>query len=158
MGDEAKRLERVEKLLESLRDVQAREFEIVEELQRVVSGERSLSTRAVDVLKVFGAAWAARYGAKWQHGGAKDGALAKRLVKELDDEDISHRIERYLRDATPFYARERHPFSLFCSQVNRFASIGVETLDLTGASLAEDADATQRYVEELRTGVRRGKS
>ena len=160
-GDEAKRLERAGKLIETLREAQARTFEILEELQLVVSGERTVAQRARWLMDTFGALWTERYKSKYHWSGAKDAVSARKLAQEYpSDADLAGRVERYLADRQAFYAKESHPFSLFAMHVNRFA-VAPDVLELEGASApvgclhspacANDSAHTTRIMRELRS-------
>lgn len=160
-GDEGKRLERIAKLLEALREAQAREYEIVEEMILVAAGVPTLSQKAAAVVALFGVKWSKAYGSKYQHGGAKDVEAAKRIAKGLEVDDIEGRMERYLADRAPFLRQERHPFALFVSQSNKYAPLkfGESALMLHVAPIGckhdppceTDLEHTQRVNRELRS-------
>lgn len=159
-GDEAKRLERVGRLVEELGKLQERAAEIVSELALVAAGEPTTAQRAVEALRVFSARWQAAYGTPYQHAGAKDAEAAKRLVKAFCSSDVTERVERYLRDRSTFLVRERHPFAVFVSQVNKYAPmLGVDELTLTSAPVGcrhvpacvSDVAHTERVNRELRS-------
>jgi hypothetical protein len=114
---------KVTKLASDLRTVQAKTYEILEELHAVLGEGPEGGNHAKDLLSVFGRLWAERYGGeKYVFTWAKDGAQAKRLLRALPLDELEARIRRYLASTDPFVASRRHPWAIFCATVNSYAA------------------------------------
>jgi len=129
-GEQAK-LETLGRLCAALAEHQAKCFEIREEMARVLGGQAGIGMTLKRLQAWFDAQWTERYapgsvkGAYvWQW--AKDMALMKRLVKTLPVEEIERRMSAYLKSSEPFFAKNRHTFSLFVGSVNQFAEFSKE--------------------------------
>lgn len=130
-ADEAsKRLERAAKLLETARDLQEKQGQVIDELRKIIAGEAPIGDLTRALSNHYLVIWEARYGSKYQWQGAKDSVAAKRLVQSLGVEDLKSRATRFLKDDDPFYVKARHPFALFASNVNRYIAEKVEPLIL----------------------------
>lgn len=170
MSDDAKattqRLADVGKLVQQLREVQAKEYAITEEIQRILGG----GARQADLLKAaertFDTLWGARYagGATGRYVWAymKDRPQMVRLIKMLGLEEVEARMRRYLASHDPFFAKGRHSFGLFVSTINQHAreAAPADDFELDAGTVVDchhqpvctsDAEHTRRRREELTT-------
>lgn len=115
------------RLLEALRENQAKTYAITEELIEVLAGRVGIGDKLKQLEKTFSALWEARYGSPyvWQY--VKDRPQLKRLLTKLELAGIERRMANYIRDDDQFLVKARHGFGLFVSQVNRYADAGGET-------------------------------
>ena len=158
-------LRKIEKLLDLLRELRQKESEIVEEVGRLAGGEEGIGVKLKRLERWFDAVWTERYAPGspkaayvWQY--AKDVPLLKRLLRSLDVDTIEARMSAYLRDDDPFYRKQRHPFGLFSSNVNRYADAAAHS-DLTLEPPADckhtpacrsDQEHTRRRANEMQGG------
>lgn len=130
MGDEKKLLDRLRRIHERQREIQTTYSEqmgaLSDEVTALLAGDASIGDVLKRVEKHFDTAWAVRYAPGqvgryiWNYG--KDRPQWKRLIKMLGVEELERRVLNYMRDGDDFYVRARHPFALFITNVNRFAS------------------------------------
>lgn len=125
-----KKLDALKPLIEKFRQQQAASYETLEEMMALLGG-----VPIGDLLKrletAFADAWAARYRDTYVWTYVQDRPQMKRLLRHLAPEEIEARMVRYVRSADPFYQKARHPFRLFASNPNQWASERPsETFDL----------------------------
>jgi hypothetical protein len=89
---------------------------VTEALEQPATGPSAV-TRA---LVTFDGHWTAKYGTRYHFTAGKDAAHAKRLIKAVGLEDLERRMRLYFESRDTFHATQKHPFSTFVSQVNRF--------------------------------------
>ena len=170
MADDAKglqrRLERAAKLLDAIRELQAKTYEVTEELQALLKGEAITG----DHLRLLEAAWSIeyerRYGTPYMFEFKRDRPLWKRLVKAVGPDEVHNRIVAYFHETDQYRERARHPFGLFVSQFNSLATLQRPSRpgeDLLGFELmardchhkppcTSDAQHTRRKAEDVRRG------
>lgn len=131
MADKEKEQIRIlTKLLRELRELQAKTYEIGEEMNRILEGKAGIGSQLRELETAFDAAWGMRYagGATGQYvwNRSRDVPMAKRLLKALTLEELTARAVRYVRSEDPFYGRARHPFNLFVQSINTHADSGAD--------------------------------
>lgn len=157
-----RRLERAAKLLDAIRELQAKTYEVTEELQALLKGEAITG----DHLRLLESAWSTeyerRYGTPYMFEFKKDRPHWKRLIKAVGPEEICNRIVAYFHETDQYRERARHPFGLFVSQFNSLATQRVSE-QLAGFELiardchhnppcTSDAQHTRRKAEDVRRG------
>jgi hypothetical protein len=143
MADAEKQtLTKIAKLMERLRELQAQEYELTDEIRRLAGGGAGIGPDLKRAMAAFDASWCARYAPGlvgryiWQ--GVRDVPAVKRLIKAIGVEELETRMARYVVDDDPFYVKARHPFGLFVANVNRFAAPAA-----AGGSRAQRADGAR---------------
>ena len=91
----------------------------IEELRRQLSGD---VMTPYELASAFSEEWA-----KWYRGDnytptPRDMREAKTLVTKYSAGDLRTRLVRYLENRDGFYLGQRHPLSLFATQINRFGA------------------------------------
>lgn len=122
-SDDKKKVDRVTRLLETLRELQAKQYEVTEEIRKILAGDAAIGDLMRQASDAWLRIWSGRYRSKYAWDGAKDSAAAKRLVATFDLEDLAARMQAFVEDNDPFYAHARHPFALFARNVNRYVPI-----------------------------------
>lgn len=162
--DNAKRLARLGKLMETLRELQAKTYEVAEEMNKILHGEAAMGDVLKQVEKAFSEEWKARYGTPyvWQY--VKDRPHWKRLLKNAGSDEVLQRIATYFADGDDYIRRARHPFGLFVSKFNTLARQADEsTLELSAPVLSDcrhqppcisDQEHTRRKQQDVRAGAR----
>lgn len=155
---------KVAKLLEMANEKHQQIGELLTEARGLLEGAPGIGDKLKAVERGFDAAWCSRYakGATGRYVWAymKDRPQIKRLLRTLTADDIISRAQRYIVDDDDFYARARHNFGLFVTNINRFAAAG-ESPDLALEAPApagckhvpackSDAEHTTRRNRELR--------
>ena len=155
-----RRIERAGKLVDALREVQAKTFAIAEELQSLLQGEAITG----DHLKMLEGIWSdeyeRRYGSKYMFDYKKDRPHWKRLLKAVGPEELVRRIAAYFHEADAYTQKAKHPFGLFLSRFNSLAEERSTSLPLTSLVVdchheprcTSDAQHTQRRMEAVRHG------
>lgn len=117
-----KTLERLGRLFVALRENQAKEYELLEEMQALLNGHAGVGDTLKQLYAAFDVAWCARYSPGEQNRYvwvyARDTPGLKRLLKSLPVEEIERRMLAYLRNDDPYYVRARHPFPVFLASIN----------------------------------------
>lgn len=125
ISEDVKMIATLKSLTAKLREVQAQEYELTEEIQRILGGEPGLSSKLKQLESHFDRLWCERY-AKGQHGRyvwayVRDRPQLKRMLKSLEVEDIEQRMVNYLRNEDAYYLRSRHSFGIFVATINSHA-------------------------------------
>lgn len=156
------RLARIGKLVEVLRDLQAKTYEVTEEMQRLLAGEAGIGDRLKQVETAWRAAWSSRYHGDYVFTFAKDRPQIKRLLKTFTAEDLQVRMLNYIRNDDRYFVERRHPFGLFVSTINQHAPAGDPDFGLEAADefrpigckheppCRNDQQHTQKRMSELR--------
>lgn len=137
---------RLKNLYEALRETQAKQYEITEEIGRVLNGEKGIG----DIMKALrvdlSTIWEVRYHSPyvWQ---AKDSTPVKKLLKDLQSDEIKARWQTYVKNNETYYVQARHGFALFASQINRFAGLS----EPVGFELEVDAPADCKHSPRCKT-------
>lgn len=167
MADDAKglqrRLERAAKMIVVLRELQAKTYEVAEELQALLNGEAITGDHLRIVEGLFESEYERIYGTRygWQH--AKDRPHLKRLIKLVGPEEMGRRIMAYFHEHDAWREQKRHTFGIFVTQFNQLAQARAgEPFELSPELMARDchhhppctSDAmhTRRKAEDLRRG------
>jgi hypothetical protein len=122
---EKKTLEKLKRLYDTLRELQAKSSDVTEEIGRLLNGEAGIGDGLKGLEQALSATWAARHKTPyiWQY--VKDRPNLKRLWKLLGGPaPITARWLNYVRDDDPYLVKARHPFALFVANVNRYADSG----------------------------------
>ena len=155
-----KTLEKLKRLYEALRELQAKTYELTEEFGRLLNGEAGIGAVLRELEEALSAIWEARHKTPyvWQY--QRDRPNLKRLLKLLGGpEPIKARWLNYVRDDDAYLVKARHPFALFVANVNRYADAGAPTeleLDALPADCAHrppcatDQEHTRRRSAEMR--------
>jgi hypothetical protein len=114
---------RLRKLYEAASEHHSKTGEILVELGKALNGEKGIGHILKELQRDLSAIWAVRYHADYVWNFKLDTPPMKRLIKTLKPDDIRARWQTYLNSGDPYYAQARHGFSLFASQVNRFAGL-----------------------------------
>lgn len=126
MADEEKALRAtLVKLVAELRAVQARSYELTEEIDRLLGGGAGVAALLKDVETAFAKAWAWRYAngsdVPYIWTPTRDKPQIKRLLRSLTVEELERRIWVYIKSEEPFYVNARHNFGLFVASINSHA-------------------------------------
>lgn len=135
--DESRKIARATKLVETLRELQAKTYEVTEELRKVLAGDVAIGDQLKAIEAAYSLCWQSVYGVPYVWDFAKDRAITKRLLRTLTADDVIARIPTYMGSSEAFYARARHPWGLFASGINRWA------VERAPEDLALDAEAVQ---------------
>lgn len=153
--------EKLQKLLDQLRAQHSRMGDQLDAFEAMLLETHTPGQAAKQWLLAFGEAWAQRYRgekfivASWP----KDMAIAKRLLAQLEHEELLARARGYLADPDPFYVRAKHPIGLFATNVNRYAKAAAHEEDFLQApaigcthrpQCKSDVQHTRRVSQELR--------
>lgn len=149
---------RLVKLLEALREHQAKTYAITEELLELANGGQGVGDKLKQLEATFELLWSARYpGGRYLWAYVKDRPLEKQLLAAMPLAEIERRAGDYIRDDDPYLVKQRHPFALFRSQVNRYATVGdmlelgLPAIDCKHAPrCASDQEHTRKRMSELR--------
>ncbi len=115
---------KLQQALEALHAADDRLWKAIAEFEDLLSESQTPGQAAKAWLGEYGRAWTFRYRgekfivANW----AKDMAIAKRLLAQLDAAELLARAKRFLADTDPFYVKARHPLGLFATNVNRYGT------------------------------------
>jgi hypothetical protein len=150
-------IEKLKKLYEALRENEAKSYELLEEIGRVLGGEPGIGALLKEAEAAFAAAWSTRYPGRYIWRYTQDRPNIKRLLKALGLEEFSARAKHYIADPDPYYLKARHSFALFVASINSHAVIGADALELTPASdckhtprCQSQAVCTRRSAADLR--------
>lgn len=139
---------KIGKLLEVVREEHGKIGLLLAELEAELAGKPTIGMRMRQIREFYSELWSSRYrdGYAWS---AKDMAALKRLVQQLEVEDLERRAVRYVKSADQFYAERRHDFALFGSTISQH----VAPADLAddGFELGESAPADCRHVPICRS-------
>ena len=162
-------LERLRKLHELQTELHRKYIDdmgaIAREVETLMGGGLGIADVLKRLEKHYDATWCVRYAPGqtgryvWNYG--KDRAQWKRLISLLGVEELELRVVNYLRDGDDYYVKSRHPFALFITNVNRFASSSTSTpaLELEAPVVADckhkppcksDQEHTRRRVDEMK--------
>lgn len=119
---EDNRRARAEKLLEVAIEHHAKAFDCIQEARKILNGESTIGDGLKVVEKLWGEEFNRRYASNyvWQY--AKDRAQWKRLLKSSTVDVVQARVLAYFNDQDPYLTRARHPFGLFVSRFNTYAT------------------------------------
>lgn len=98
-----------------------------------------------ELMKIFTSQWQAEYGQPY-YPENRDWKLAKGIAAILPAADVSRYVANYLRDQSKFYRERMHAFVSFSANINSFGGAAART----PTSRVPDADATSRYLADLR--------
>ena len=148
-------MEALGKLFNRLMAHQAEQYELLEEIQKLMSGEESPNQLAKRALLTFNTLWQQEYRAKRVTAWAKETGQMRRLLKAITIEDLENRMRVFMRDYTAFVSQNKHALGLFVSAVNQYGR--AETRDVFGPMgcahvppCRDDAAHTARKMHELR--------
>lgn len=139
------------------------------EVDAILGGKPTIGLLLKRLYEAFDAAWCVRYapGGKNQYrwNFVHDTPQLKKLLKQFGVEELELRMIAYVKDGEAFYAKERHPFSLFVRNINRFIGEGRDAAEIelsTGLELCiregkhqppckSDQEHTKKRAQEMRT-------
>ncbi len=136
-----KQLARATRLYEQAWEFHQKAHVCLEEMGKVLRGERSRTDAIAALLESFAVNWAARYRSKYDFGNKQKVLAARSSLNRLlsnghTEADLQARLVRFIKDDDEFLRRPgvRHGFELFVSRVNTYVGEGaaVEDLELTG--------------------------
>lgn len=119
---EKKTLGTIGKLYAKLRELQAAEYEITEEIGKLLAGGPGTAAMLKRLEGTFERAWEVRYKGRYLWAYAKDRPQLKRLLARFEAAEIESRMQTYISDGDEFYVKTRHSFGLFVISFNRLAS------------------------------------
>jgi len=130
MAEDKALREKLAKLVASLREHQAKCYEITEEIDHLLGGGVGVGELLRRLELHWGQVWCGRYqlgGTLMKGGGyvwnyAKDRPQMKRLLRMLEVEEIERRMNRYLQNNDAFFTKGRHSFGMFVATVNQHAA------------------------------------
>lgn len=116
-------LTKVQRLMVLLQEIREKEQAVLEEIDTILSGGVGIGTLMNQASKAWLAAWAVRYRGEyaWKH--ERDRPQIKRLVKSLGVEELTKRMNNYIRNSDPFFLQARHSFAAFVASINQHADI-----------------------------------
>jgi len=149
-------LEKVKKLYEALRENQAKGYELLEEIGRVLGGEPGIGALLKEAERAFETGWRSRYpgGYIWRY--TSDRPQMKRLLKVLTVEEIAARSVRFITNDDPFFVKGRHSFGMFVATINQHTAAADfnQVLPPTDCKhrphCKTEADCTRRGAADLR--------
>ena len=138
MADDHKaRIGKIQKLMDTLVDLRGKEQAVLDEIAELAGGGDGIGAKLKTFETGWQVAWSGRYeGATYAFQYASDRPQEKRLLKLFGMEELLARAARYITDDDPFYVRNRHPFRLFVSAVNKYAA----ERPGNGTAASEDAE------------------
>ena len=117
------RLKKIEGLLGVLMERHQQCAALIEEITELLGGGAGIAAQMKEFEGAFEHAWTQRYhGQRYLWRYVKDRPQTKRLLKTLGLDELTLRAARYIANEDPFLTRERHPFGLFVSGINRYAA------------------------------------
>ena len=153
-------LKKIEGLLGLLVERHQQCAALIEEIVDLLGGGAGMAALLKDFEHAFTDVWSTRYRGQtylWRY--VKDRPQIKRLLKTLGLNELTLRAARYIANEDPFLIRERHPFGLFVSGINRYAaeSLG-QVFDLASPVFgcthtprcASDVEHTKKRSAEMR--------
>ena len=155
-------LKKVEGLLAVLVERQQQCTALIEEIAELLGGGAGIAAQMKEFEGAFEHAWTQRYhGQRYLWRYVKDRPQIKRLLKTLGLEELTLRAARYIANEDPFLVRERHPFGLFVSGINRYAEESDHGFDLASPAVGcshtprciNDVEHTRKRATEMRTGL-----
>jgi hypothetical protein len=150
----ARQLEHLIEKIEALRDE-------AKGILNGLTGEHPIKS----VLAFFDTHWQQQYTrhasppVPYEFNKAIDPAHVKRLLKTLDETTLKKRIVNYFSDREPFLAKNKHPFNLFVSRINAYATTNAATRPVEQPTIdicahaprcTNDAQHTRKRMAELR--------
>lgn len=128
-------------------------------LEQLASSQPTAGQVTKALFEFWHARWGTAYRESYQFAHGRDAGQFKRLLKTLSQEELQKRMARYISDDDPFLSKQRHPLSLFFSQINRWGGTEGEATWLVPVgckhqpACANDVEHTRRMMAEKR-GVR----
>ena len=116
--DDARKIARAAKLVETLRELQAKTYEVTEELRKVLAGDVAIGDLLKEIEAEFSRHWEGIYHVPYVWSYADDRVHTKRLLRVLTPADIIARMPAYLGCSDPYYTTAKHPWALFASPRN----------------------------------------
>ena len=111
-------LKKIGVLIDTLRDLQAKTYDVTEEIQRLLAGDAGIGAKLKQVEQAWQLAWSSRYHADYVPNYTQDRAHIKRLLKTFTVAELQDRMIVYIKSQDPFYVSRRHPFAVFVASVN----------------------------------------
>lgn len=153
------RIEKLAKLVTAATELTDHMNAVLAECREIIGGGAGIAAKLQQVERAWKDAWSARYHGEYVFNYARDRAQLKRLLRTFSVEELQARMVRYLQSDEIAVCRERHPFTWFCSSVNRYAPES-STTDLTLAApvadckhmprCTSDQQHTERKMRDLR--------
>jgi hypothetical protein len=153
-GANETKLKQLSKLQELERDLLEKLRAVHDERAIILAGGPTMAARLRQTEAAWRVAWAARYAGTWIPNRTLDMPAMKRLLRTFTPADLQPRMKAYLEDE--FYVPRRHPFSIFASEINRWAPEGADEPTSAPADCKHappcrsDAEHTQRRRAERR--------
>ena len=152
-------LKKIEGLLGLLVERHQQCAALIEEIVDLLGGGAGMAALLKDFEHAFTDVWSTRYRGQtylWRY--VKDRPQIKRLLKTLGLNELTLRAARYVANEDPFLVRERHPFGLFVSGINRYAAESGHDFDLASPAVgcthtprcASDVEHTKKRSAEMR--------
>lgn len=156
-SDAERKIARAMKLVEALRELQAKTYEVTEELQALLRGEAITGDHLRLVESMFSSEYERKYGSPYVFQFAKDRTQWKRLIKAVGPTELCNRISAYFHVPDPYRERAKHPFGLFVGQFNTLVAspqLGYPVRDcLHTPPCTSDQEHTMRRAQDVKSGA-----
>lgn len=143
-------------ILEKIKAHDAKRGELLDELQAVLEAEPTAGQNAKRLLDYFVKNWERKYRpAKMVVNGAKDMGALKRLLGQLNVDEVAARIVAYFKGADKFVLDARHSLPVFISRINELSSTPIDGAQAVIGCTHEppchdDAEHTRKQMAERR--------
>lgn len=125
MADEKKIPAAVAAQIEKARMAWGKLGDELDALEAMVAQEPTPSQLAKQILSTYMTLWNQRYpGRRCVPNWPKDMAIAKRLLKHLDVDEIGRRLVTFFQMRDAFYTDAWHPLGMFASSINKLGGRG----------------------------------
>ena len=114
-----RQIERATKLVTEIEKLDLQRGELMAELGKVLHGEQAMGDLLTIAYVAYIDSWQRRYKAPYSFSFMKDAPQMKRLIKALGIEELTARMDRFVRNGDPFFLKARHGFNVFVSTVNQ---------------------------------------
>jgi hypothetical protein len=147
--------DKVKAIVEQLRAIVTRQEQLLADLDAVLAAEPTPGQNAKRLLDFFCKHWEKKFNEKYIVNGAKDMKMLKRLLSQLQADEIARRIRVYFNTTDDeFFTSSRFALSVFVSSINRIGVAPDVPIDRFHCGHAprcsSDAQHTRRILEEAR--------
>lgn len=105
---------------ERISDLYRRLGQEIESLDAMLNAGESDGKMANRLIKRFMVLWQGEYHEPYVPNWSKDTAQLKRVLRQLEPEEIEGRMRVFLSSKEPFYVSSRHPLPMFVASINKF--------------------------------------
>jgi hypothetical protein len=122
------RIEKAQKLIDAAVEMHTRAIDKLLEAKLTLSAQPSTQSVVKRLFDCWHELWRRRYNADYVFAGARDGAQFKRLLKQMQGEEIAARMKRYLSDSDDWLVERKHPLNVFISTISRYTGVAGRAL------------------------------